>query len=115
MSMVIMQNSRIIPKCKTDEEHQITATGHWVPCCNVPQYDSRFKELIFSGEDFKIKSASDIGKFHKHPAFLKWIGDIESGASEAPKFCKLKCSQQVVDAGRDNPFMITNGQEVEYG
>jgi len=112
---LVMNRPKIIPRCKSDEEHQITATGHWVPCCNVPQYSSEFRDLIFSGDDFKIKDSRDITSFHKKPAFIEWISDIESGRVEAPKFCRLKCSQYTLNAQKSSPFVITNGQEIEYG
>ena len=110
-----MSDAKIIPACKNDSEHQLTATGHWVPCCNVPQYGKQFQQLPFSSDHFKVGAPQHIHRFHKDPEFIKWITDIETGAVPAPKFCKLKCSQKVIDLKQDNPFIITNGQEIEYG
>lgn len=104
---------KIIPKCKNDLEHYVTAEGYWVPCCNVPQYGSEYKNSELYNEVFKIERLEDIYRCHKEPVFLKWIEKIESGVVPAPIYCKRKCSDIVTDieSSETDKRIIANGQE----
>lgn len=89
-----MNELKISPKCRSNEEHFVTCEGKWLPCCVHPQHGKMFDESIFNNPDFTVNESNIYG-FHLHPKFLAWLSFIKSHPEHAPKFCKNKCGKNI--------------------
>jgi len=75
-------------KCFRGQEHFITATGHYSPCCFVA--DHRFYYKTTFGKDKKLFDIRNIAfsKLMEHSSMLSFVSEI--GASP-PSVCQFNC------------------------
>lgn len=86
----------ILPRCKTDYPHYISAEGQWFPCCFVSQHSEHSdKDWFFQNrEDFNLnkKSLEEVLKSEKLQELEQLWRDNDGRG--APHWCQVKCRVQ---------------------
>lgn len=82
------------PKCQNGNEHFITATGHYSPCCFVADHRFYYKTIFGKNQKlFSIKNAR-LSEILSQPTVVDFFDQIPKSP---PSVCQFNCPKNIVD------------------
>ena len=82
------QKIKVNPKCSTQREHFITATGHWSPCCYMTDHRFYYKTMFGKELDLFDITQTTMSQILQQPKVVGFFREIPENPISA---CQFNC------------------------